>query len=252
MSEFLVQTLVYCFITVLMLLVWAVSSIVFLFVFCLPFLIEDIVYKFRYGALDKFCENLVSTVKIDGAYTIAGTRDPVLVDVYKANRSYVQVIIGLASLYLLLLLKKRGEKVARHFALTFKDIGEEFRDVHCDIFKLVGIVLNDIKPNTEIEMIYLYNRVAEVWCSMYKSLPGLGLLTWMEYEAFFSLVASKIGLSVIGYHKECLIYTKQDKTFIDNGIISWEIVSEEGFWQRYMSFAENVSTLFFRLPRKRM
>ena len=249
MSEVIAQSLVYCFITVLILLAWAVSSIAFLFAFCLPFLIEDVVYKFRYGALDKFCEDLVSVIKTDGAYTIAGARDPVLVNVYQVNRSYVQVIIGLASLYLLFLLKKRGEKVTKHFALTFKDIGEEFIDVHCDIFKLVGTVLNDIKPNTEVEMGYLYNRVIEVWCNMYKSLPGLGLLTRMEYEAFFSLVASEIGLSVVSYHKEYLIYTEDDKSFVANGITSWEIVSNKGLWQRYMSFAENVSMLFFRLPR---
>lgn len=249
MSDFITQSLFYCFVTVLILLAWAVSSIIFLFVFCLPFLIEDIVYKLRYSALDKFCENLVSVVKIDGAYTVAGARDPVLVDVYQKNHSYVQVVIGLASLYLLLLLKKRGSKVAKHFALTFKDIGEEFRDVHCDIFKLVGTVLNDIRPNTEVEMVYLYKRVIEVWCNMYKSLPGLGLLTRMEYEAFFSLVVNKIGLSVVSYHKECLVYKERDKSFIDNGIVSWEIVSNKGLWQRYMSFAENVSRLFFGLRR---
>lgn len=244
MSGLIIQILCWCTLVILVLLAWALSSLLFLFVFCLPFLIDEFIYRFRYKRLDDFCENLVKIVKEDGAHKIAGGRDPVLAKVYQENHTYVQVIIGLASFYLLILLKKRGSRVARHFALTFMDISDEFQGAHVGMFEIAREALNGIELNTEVDMSCLYRNVYDAWCSSYKSLPGLGLLTGFEYTEYFKLVTDTLDISVVRY-SEPLRFTKEDKDFICDGIVSWRFVSGNEIWPRYMAFARRVSRVFF-------
>lgn len=244
MSELILQIFGWSLITILVLLAWALSSLLFLFVFCLPFFIDEAIYRFRYKRLDEFCENLVKIVKEDGANKIAGGRDPVLAKVYQENHSYVQVVIGLASFFLLILLKKRGSKVAKHFALTFKDIGDEFQGTHVGMFDIARKALIGIESNTDVDMSSLYRDVYDAWCSSYKSLPGLGLLTWLEYDAYFKLVADSLDMSVVRYSKP-LRFTKEDKEFINGVIVPWKFVSGNEIWPKYMAFANRVSDLFF-------
>ena len=244
MSELILQIFFWSAITILVLLAWALSSLLFLFVFCLPFFIDETIYRFRYKGLDEFCENLVKIVKEDGAHKIAEERDPVLAKVYLENHSYVQVVIGLASFFLLILLKKRGSKVARHFALTFKDIGDEFQGAHSEMFDIARKVLNGIEPNTDVDMSCLYRNIGDAWCSLYKSLPGLGLLTLFEYVEYFKLVTDALNMSEVRYSKP-LRFTKEDKDFINSVIVSWKFVSGSEIWPKYMAFANRVSDLFF-------
>ena len=42
-------------------------------------------------------------------------------------------------------------------------------------------------PKMKIDMVQLYREVGDKWCKQYKSLPGVGLLTWLEFDAFFLL-----------------------------------------------------------------
>lgn len=59
----------------------------------------------------------------------------------------------------MILLKKRGSKVAKHFALTFMDIGDEFQGAHLGMFDIARKVLNGIEPNTDVDMSCLYRNI---------------------------------------------------------------------------------------------
>ena len=129
-------------------------------------------------------------------------------------------------------------------SLTFKDIGDEFQGAHSEMFDIARKVLNGIEPNTDVDMSCLYRNIGDAWCSLYKSLPGLGLLTLFEYVEYFKLVTDTLNMSEVRYSKP-LRFTKEDKDFINSVIVSWKFVSGSEIWPKYMAFANRVSDLFF-------
>lgn len=238
------EGLVYVFIAILAIVVWAISSILFGVVFCIPFWIDEAVYRFRYMPIDDFTEKLANIIKDNGAVEVAGARDASLAKVYQEQHSYVSVVIGVASFYFLILLKKRGHKVARHFARAFYDLGEEYVELRFGIYQLVEEVLSEIRPKTKIDLVQLYREVGDKWCNQYKSLPGVGLLTRLEFDAFFLLSKGRLDASLVRWAKDDIEFLEKDKAFVSKEKLHFvDFVSGNDLWRRYKNLAFEVSKL---------
>ena len=238
------EGLAYVIIAILAILVWAMSSILFGVVFCIPFWTGEAVYRFRYKPIDDFAEKLANIIKDNGAVEVAGARDPSLAKVYQEQHSYVSVIIGVASFCFLILLKKRGHKVARHFARAFYDLGEEFVSLRFEIYQLVEEVLRGIEPKTKIDMVQLYREVGDKWCKKYKSLPGVGLLTRLDFDAFFLLSKDRVDVSLVRWAKDDIEFQETDKAFVSKEKVHLvDFVSGNDLWWRYKNLAFEVSKL---------
>jgi hypothetical protein len=213
-------------------------------VFCLPFWIGEAVYRFRYKPIDDFAEKLANIIKDNGAVEVAGARDTSLAKVYQEQHSYVSVIIGVASFYFLILLKKRGHKVARHFARSFYGLGEEFVNSRFGIYQLAEEVLRGIEPKTKIDMVQLYRKVGDKWCKQYKTLPGVGLLTRFEFDAFFLLSKDHLDASLVRWAKDDIEFMETDQVFVSQEKVHLvDFVSGNDLWWRYKNIAFEVSKL---------
>lgn len=197
--------------------------------------------------MDVFCVELAKVAKEEVATEIVANRNQDLVEVYIKNRSYIPVFIGLAAFFFLSLLLKRGRKAAEHFLLQVRGLSKHYMEEYYGILELAKAVLSDVEPNTEVDLAVLYKGIADTWCQKYKSLPGLGLLTQIDYTSFFDIVVTRIDLAAIRPSKRQMKLTGDQKSFIcDEVFTSIRIVSSSGIWRKYSNYAAAISEVVFR------